>query len=129
MAWLINSDRATVQPRADRSLDLAQRPDIVRLNDGAHPAARLKDLAPGSPVAIEIPRDWTSLQSLDYETAWFWRQTTDQILSALLGPGDDRYMITAVGRDGGRSYLIAEPTARIAGQTAPFAERCRVVSH
>jgi predicted GNAT superfamily acetyltransferase len=128
MAWLINSDRATVQPRAERSLDLAQRPDIVRLNDGAHPAARLKDLPPGSPVAIEIPRDWTSLQSLDYETAWFWRQTTDQILSALLGPGDDRYMITAVGRDGGRSYLIAEPTAHIAGQTAPTAERCRVVS-
>lgn len=122
MAWLINSDRATLQPRAERVIDLEQRPEIVRLNDGAHPAVNLHAIPAGSPVAIEIPKDWTALQSLDYETAWFWRQTTDQLLSALLGAGEDRYMITAVGRDGDRSYLIAEPTALIAGHATPAAD-------
>jgi len=111
MTWLVNGERAISQPRAERIVDLALRPDIVRLNDGARLVADPRSLPAGAPVAIEIPQNWTALQSLDYETAWFWRQTTDRLLSALLGNGDDRYMITAVGRDGERAFLIAEPTA------------------
>ncbi len=115
MTWLINGERATSQPRAERIVELGQRPDIVRLNDGPRLVTDLQTVIDGPAIAIEIPRDWTALQSLDYETAWFWRQTTDQLFAALLGAGDgrDRYMITAVGRDGERAYLIAEPTALV----------------
>jgi predicted GNAT superfamily acetyltransferase len=121
MTWVINSERAISQPRAQRIIDIGQRADVVRLNDGAHSVIDLRAVAPGATVAIEIPRDWTTLQSLDYETAWFWRQTTDRLLSALLGAGDvrDRYMITAVGRDGDRTFLIAEPAAQMSQRMEP----------
>ena len=37
-----------------------------------------------------------------------WRATTDEILSEHLGTEDGQYVLTGVGRDGERRYLIGE---------------------
>ncbi len=116
MTWLIDSDRVRHGTRSDRLIDLPARPDVVRLNDGPN---QIDDPATlnGAPCAVEIPNDWTALQSLDYERAWFWRQSTDRILLALLGSADDRYMITSIARDGDRAYLVAEQTGAVVGRS------------
>jgi predicted GNAT superfamily acetyltransferase len=123
MTWLINSERVVNDNRSERLIDLTKRPDIVRMNDGSNQIADPAELG-GALCAIEIPGDWTGLQSLDYERAWFWRQTTDRLLLALLGSGDDRYMITSVARDGERAFLVAERTGDVvAKSTMSFAKR------
>jgi predicted GNAT superfamily acetyltransferase len=123
MTWLINSERVVNDNRSERLIDLTKRPDIVRMNDGSEQIADPVELG-GAMCAIEIPGDWTGLQSLDYERAWFWRQTTDRLLLALLGSGDDRYMITSVARDGDRAFLVAERTGDVvAKSTTSFAKR------
>jgi predicted GNAT superfamily acetyltransferase len=120
MTWLINSDRVLNGNRAERLLDLARRPDVVRLNDGIEQTGDPLALQ-GEICAVEIPDDWTALQSLDYERAWFWRQTTDRLLLALLGSAEDRYMITSVARDGARAYLIAEQTGQVVARSPEYA--------
>ena len=117
MTWLIDSDRVVNGSRSERLLDLAARPDIVRLNAGSE---QIEDpgALDGATCAIEIPNDWTALQSLDYQQAWFWRQSTDRILLALLGAAEDRYMITSVARDGDRAFLIAERTGDVVARSA-----------
>lgn len=117
MTWLIDSDRVVNGSRSERLLDLGARPDIVRLSAGSE---QIEDPAAlnGAACAIEIPNDWTALQSLDYEQAWFWRQTTDRILLALLGAAEDRYMITSVARVGDRAFLVAERTGDVVARSA-----------
>jgi predicted GNAT superfamily acetyltransferase len=121
MTWLINSDRVVNGNRSDRLIDLAKRPDIVRLNAG-HEQIHDPDELAGAVCAIEIPDDWTALQSLDYERAWFWRHVTDRLLLAVLGPADDRYMITSVARDGDRAFLVAELTGEVVARSGMRAE-------
>lgn len=120
MTWLIESDRVRNEPRSERLIDLTARPDIVRLNHGPE---QIDDpaLLAGAPCAIEIPNDWTALQSLDYEHAWFWRQSSDRILLALLGSADDRYMITSIAREGDRAFLVAEQTGAVVARSAEVA--------
>jgi hypothetical protein len=80
---------------------------VVRLNAGAE---RVASPDGRSSIAIEIPADWTSLQ-LDparRASALRWRATTDAILSEHLGPGDGQYVLTGVGVDGDRRYLLGE---------------------
>lgn len=116
MTWLINSDRVVNGSRSERLIDLGKRPDIIRLNDGPDQIDDPASLA-GATCAIEIPDDWTALQSLDYERAFFWRQSTDRLLLALLGASDDRYMISSIARNGDRAYLIAERTGEVVARS------------
>lgn len=126
MSWLINSERVVHGNRSERLLDLAARSDVARMNDGPTQLADPAEFA-GSACAIEIPNDWTALQSLDYERAWFWRQTTDRLLLGLLGSAEDRYMITSVGRDGDRAFLVAERTGDVVARSCMLAvERARM---
>lgn len=124
MTWFIGSDRVVNGNRSERLIDLVGRPDIIRLNVGPEQRADPADLL-GPLVAIEIPNDWTALQSLDYERAWFWRQTTDRLLLGLLGSADDRYMITSVARDGERAFLVAEQTGKVVAGSPEARARTR----
>jgi predicted GNAT superfamily acetyltransferase len=108
VTWLIDSqavgDAAAAPPAG--LVDLADRSDVTRLNDGPVPL----DAARGAVIAIEIPADWTRLQ-LDpsqRDAALQWRSTTDAILSACLGVDEGQYVLTGVGRDGDRRYLVGE---------------------
>ena len=59
-------------------------------------------------VAIEVPSNWTALQNKDLEQALIWRETTDRIFQQYLGCDEGKYIVTGVGQDGERKYLIAE---------------------
>lgn len=108
VTWFIDTQAVhDPAPRTGRALDLAQRPDIVRVNHGV-----TKTHAPGGAraIAIEIPRDWTAMQQdpQQRDAALQWRTTTDEILDEYLGPEDGRYALTDVGEDGDQRYLIGE---------------------
>lgn len=108
LTWLINSERVHNVPNATgRSLilDLSHRPEIPRLNDGIHIAGH----APTAPLAaIEIPANWTELQQHDLDRALRWRDATDQLFARYVGLAPDQYVITGVGVDGERRYLIGQ---------------------
>jgi predicted GNAT superfamily acetyltransferase len=122
VTWLLDTRAAReAETVATTSLvDVAAAADIARLNDGPELVAAADGRRR---IAIEIPSDWTTLQ-LDPEqraTALRWRATTDEILSEHLGTDDGQYVLTGVGRDGDRRYLIGERIdaallARIADQ-------------
>jgi predicted GNAT superfamily acetyltransferase len=97
-------DVPLVGSRAD-VVELGHRPQIPRANDGPHGV----NLALAAPIiAIETPADWTALQQTDLETAQAWRQATDQVLQHYIGAADGKYVITGVGIDGERRFLLAE---------------------
>ncbi|MEZ4675552.1 MAG: hypothetical protein R2932_15075 [Caldilineaceae bacterium] len=108
LTWLIGSARVQVKPLYDaRStiLQLNNHPEIVRVNDGWQHA----DLSATAPMlAIEIPADWTAIQKEQPATALQWRTTTDRIFAHYIGstPGD--YVVTDVGVDEERRYLIVQ---------------------
>ena len=108
LTWLVGSERVQRilfgnQPTA--LVDLARRPEIVRVNDG--PAAARFD-ADAPTIAFEIPADWTGLQRSDLPLAQCWRETTDQLFVHYLGKEAGRYIITGAGVDGERRYLVGE---------------------
>jgi len=59
-------------------------------------------------IAIEIPANWTGLQKEHLEEALRWREVTDRLLQHYVGCEEGKYVVTGVGRDGYRKYLIAE---------------------
>ncbi|MEZ4584608.1 MAG: hypothetical protein R3A10_23740, partial [Caldilineaceae bacterium] len=59
-------------------------------------------------LAIQIPADWTGLQSRDLDEAVAWRATTDRIFQRYLGRQPGKYVVTGVGVAGERRYLIAQ---------------------
>ncbi len=66
-------------------------------------------IAPGNPlIAIEIPRDWTTLQQSDLTAARAWRANLDDLLLRCLGDGPDQYLITNAVIHRGRAFLLAE---------------------
>ena len=76
--------------------------------------------AQGDDLAIEIPGDWTSMQRQEPEQAALWRAHTDDLFERLLGIEEGRYIITGVGTEGERNYLLARRvsaglTARLGG--------------
>lgn len=84
-------------------LDLSQEVGIVRVND----EWRILNATPGErTIAIEIPADWTALQRDDLAAATRWRTATDRLFGDLIGRHPGQYVITAVGRDAERRYLI-----------------------
>ncbi|MBW7885151.1 MAG: hypothetical protein H3C34_21465 [Caldilineaceae bacterium] len=108
LTWLVGSTRVRSIPlvgaRAE-ILDLRRRTQIKRVNDGCDRAdfdvdARI--------IAIEIPADWTDLQQRDLAQAQAWRILTDEIFTRYIGTGSNRYVVTGVGTDNDRRYLVAE---------------------
>lgn len=108
LTWLVGSRRVQESPRFGAQadvLDLGHRPGVPRVNDGWR-AARF-DLAEEI-IAIEIPADWTGLQRTDLEEATAWRTLTDEIFHRYIGTEPGRYVVTGVGRDQDRRFLVAE---------------------
>jgi predicted GNAT superfamily acetyltransferase len=109
VTWLLDSTavREAAATTATALVDLAEATDIVRLNAGPDVVAHAEGR---SRIAIEVPGDWTTLQ-LDPSRradALRWRATTDTILSGHLGTEEGQYVLTGVGRDGDRRFLIGE---------------------
>lgn len=108
VTWLVRSRRvraALAGQGAAEPRDLTADRSVVRVNDGCGSPCFGVDAAT---IALEIPARWTALQASALEEARAWRQTTDDLLSHYLGHVEGRYMVTGVGRDGPRCYLVAE---------------------
>ena len=108
ITWLVSTQRvqqalsslseATIQ-------DLNEDSAIPRINHGSTESHLEED---AQVVAIEVPSNWTALQNKDLEQALIWRETTDRIFQQYLGCDEGKYIVTGVGQDGERKYLIAE---------------------
>ena len=88
-----------------RSLDLAQYPEIEQVNHGWTNvnftlAIRL--------IAIEIPANWTALQSRILAKPSNGATSRTASSRHYIGRQQGNYVITGVGRRGERRYLIAE---------------------
>ncbi len=108
LTWLVNSDRVrktTDDPARTGVVRLDAFPEITRINDRWH----INDLAADAPmIAIEIPANWSQLQRTNLAEAQVWRTATDQIFERYVGSEPGQYVITAVGVDGDRRYLLGE---------------------
>jgi predicted GNAT superfamily acetyltransferase len=107
LSWLIDTPRVqtALATGIKHCLDLRQWPAIVRLNAGDQPLVQ----ATAAPqIAVEIPANWTALQHADLATALRWRATTDALFQRYVGWQPGRYVITDVGVDGARCYLIGQ---------------------
>lgn len=107
ITWLVASRRVrqALSQQPAEILDLAGRPDIRPVNRGWADCWLDID-APQ--IAIEIPAGWTSLQQQAPDEALRWRDATDRLFAHYLGRRPGRYILTDVGRDGPRCYLVAE---------------------
>ena len=108
LTWPITADEVcSLDIRMDKPtvIDLSQRPEIERVNQ-RHLAPDL--VATARRIAIEIPRDWQAFQLASLNAALQWRTTTDLLFDHYLGIEPNSYIIRDVGRDGERSFLVAE---------------------
>jgi predicted GNAT superfamily acetyltransferase len=108
VTWLVHSGRvqaALADNAPAEVLDLSVDRSIVPVNYGYDNPRFDVDAAT---IALEIPAQWTALQAAALDEARAWRHTTDSLLSRYLGHTQGRYMVTGVGQDGPRCYLIAE---------------------
>lgn len=108
LTWLVGSARVQADPMATAQshvLDLAHHPEIVRVNDGCEQFAHAPD---AHIIAIEIPANWTLLQSDDVPAAMRWREATDALFARLIGPDEGRYVVTNAAVHGERRFLVAE---------------------
>ena len=107
LTWLIDSARVRTMPLIGATatvVDLRRQP-IVRINDGWHWLYKDADTRL---IAIEIPTDWTILQHENLDEALRWRTVTDQIFAHYIGRASGQYVVTDIGVDGDRRFLIAE---------------------
>jgi predicted GNAT superfamily acetyltransferase len=122
LTWLPGSQRVDDVPlvgaRSD-IVDMSHRRQIPRVNDGPHSHDLTRQ---DSIIAVEVPADWTALQQENLAEAQAWRQVTDAVLAHYIGSGEGQYVITGVGTEGDRRYLLAERVSdelwRQLGQTA-----------
>ncbi len=108
LTWLVQSERVQQALALDaRStvLDLAQYPHVQRVNQGWQSTI---DDTSAPVIAIEVPINWTALQQNNLEEAMRWRATTDRLFARYVGKEDGKFVITGVGIDGDRRYLIGE---------------------
>jgi len=94
-----------IQAARPTLLDLAKLPEIVRVNQ-RHERPDLS--ATAQRIAVEVPRNWQQFQQEHPEQALQWRATTDQLFGHYLGIGSDNYVVSDVGRDGERCFLVAK---------------------
>lgn len=107
VTWLVASRRVAPALRLDARaevLDLSGDRATVRVNEGPD-ALRLD--ADADAIAVEIPARWTALQAEAPDLALRWREATDRLFARYLGWAPDRYVLTDVGVDGERRYLVA----------------------
>lgn len=110
LTWLVNTARVQQTPLLGAQatvVDLRHRPTILRLNQAWHQVAEANNVPI---IAIEIPRDWTTLQRENLGEAIRWRTVTDEIFRHTIGRNPGQYVVTDVGVDGERRFLIAEQT-------------------
>ena len=86
-------------------LDLSKYPEIEQVNHGW---ANINYTLASPLIAIEIPSNWTALQANSVAEAQQWRDATDRIFSHYIGRQDGNYVITGVGQEGDRRFLIGE---------------------
>lgn len=107
IVWPVASQRVrailSLKARATL-LDLSQERDIRRVNRGWIKYSLEED---ADRIAFEIPANWTGMQRDDPDEARRWREVTDRLFRRYLGLQPDRYLITDVGVDGERCYLVA----------------------
>ena len=87
------------------AIDLHGQASIPRVNDGF---MRVDDAVDAPFIAIEIPANWTALQQENLEAALQWRAATDSLFQRYIGHKPGQYVVTGVGVDGERRFLIAE---------------------
>jgi predicted GNAT superfamily acetyltransferase len=108
LTWLVGTERVRHVPlvgsRAE-VLDLHNRGQIPRTNDGLEDARFDLD-API--IAFEVPAGWTGMQQEDVARAQAWRTLTDALFQHYIGIAAGKYVLTGVGTDGDRRFLIAE---------------------
>ena len=108
ITWLINTKRVT------QGLSGGGGATVQNLNYNRTIQRFDKDTVGFQPdkdaetIAIEIPENWTALQRKDFEGASKWRIATDLFFQHYLGYDEGKYIVTGVGEDGNRKYLIAE---------------------
>jgi len=110
LTWLVNTAHVQQAPLLGAQatvVDLRHRPAILRLNQEWHQVAEANNVPI---IAIEIPRDWTTLQRENLGEAIRWRTVTDEIFRHTIGRNPGQYVVTDVGVDGERRFLIAEQT-------------------
>jgi len=108
ITWLVGSQRVLDVPLYDvraRVLDLSHHPELERVNQGW---ANVNFTLGGPLIAIEIPRNWTQLQAESIAEAQQWREATDRIFAHYIGRQGGDYVLTGVGREEERRFLIAE---------------------
>ena len=108
LTWLVGAQRVHQVPLVGARAnvhDLRRQPEIDRVNDGT---LRVDFDSHAPVIAIEIPENWTLLQQLDLESAQRWRAVTDQLFGNYIGIRAGQYVVTGVGADGDRRYLLAE---------------------
>lgn len=108
ITWLVRSERvnrAISGASPATIVDLRENSTIRRINNGWAEPHFEED---AQSIAIEIPANWTGLQKEHLEEALRWREVTDRLLQHYVGCEEGKYVVTGVGRDGYRKYLIAE---------------------
>ena len=108
LTWLVGAQRVHQVPLVGARAnvhDLRRQPEVDRVNDGT---LRVDFDSHAPVIAIEIPENWTLLQQLDLEWAQRWRAVTDQLFGNYIGIRAGQYVVTGVGADGDRRYLLAE---------------------
>jgi predicted GNAT superfamily acetyltransferase len=108
LTWLVGSQRVQDVPLVGARteiVELGYRSRIPCANDGPHSI----DLGLAAPIiAIEVPVDWTAVQQANLPEALAWRQITDAVLQHYVGAERGKYVITGVGIDRERRFLLAE---------------------
>jgi len=107
ITWLVDTARVRSLPVTGASadvVDLAEHPALQRVNRGWQHF----DTPTADQFAIEIPADWTALQREKPDQAAEWRATTDRFFGQHIGRAATQYVITGVGAEDERRYLLAQ---------------------
>lgn len=108
IAWFIDSPHVTDSPSGSSfpiTRDLCACTTIRKANEGWATAKLTED---ARIIAIEIPANWTQVQNEDLDVARRWRETTNTIFRHYIGHEAGKYMITGIGHEGPRKFLLAE---------------------
>ena len=114
ITWLIDSDRVRQALQLSETADgsrLRGTADLGFPGDDWHSITLDQRLDPGSlaaKLAIEIPSRWTEMQHQDPQLAAAWRAYSDDLFERLLGAEEGGYIITGVGAEAERKYLLAQ---------------------
>ncbi|MEZ4708641.1 MAG: hypothetical protein R3A44_15645 [Caldilineaceae bacterium] len=107
LTWLVNTPPVrALSPQGAPAVivDLQTAPAVQRINQGVQQIAD----PTADKVAIEIPADWNTLQRTSPQETLAWRSATDALFAQYIGGQPGQYVVTGVGVDADRRFLIAE---------------------